>query len=168
MTGGAAVLPIARAGKLRALAVSSATRLSSEPELPTIVEAGRPGFEASQRYGIVAPAGTPDLIVRRLSTELRPAFLGAARVPAGLSELEIGQFFTLSPEELATIRARRDRLREPWIDAARAAAGGLRDLGDALIGQRARGRGEAVAEALGSYRAALDEVRRQGGYIPPI
>jgi len=51
MTGGPAELPFARADKLRALAVSSATRLSSEPELPTIAEAALVGFEASQWYG---------------------------------------------------------------------------------------------------------------------
>jgi len=48
MTSGPAVLPFARAGKLRALAVSSTTRLAAEPELPTIAESALPGFEASQ------------------------------------------------------------------------------------------------------------------------
>ena len=60
MTGGPAVLPFAREGRLRALAVSSTTRLTAAPELPTIADAALPGFEASQWYGIVAPAGTPE------------------------------------------------------------------------------------------------------------
>jgi tripartite-type tricarboxylate transporter receptor subunit TctC len=73
MTGGPAVLPFAREGKLRALAVSSATRLTAAPELPTIAEAALPGFEASQWYGIVAPSGTPDPSVQRLNAEVRRA-----------------------------------------------------------------------------------------------
>ena len=73
MTGGPAVLPFVRAGKLRALAVSSATRLTGEPELPTIAEAALPGFEASQWYGVVAPAGTPEPIVQRLNAAVRQA-----------------------------------------------------------------------------------------------
>jgi tripartite-type tricarboxylate transporter receptor subunit TctC len=63
MTGGPAVLPFAREGRLRALAVSSTTRLTAAPELPTIADVALPGFEASQWYGIVAPAGTPDAVV---------------------------------------------------------------------------------------------------------
>ena len=73
MTGGPAVLPFAREGRLRALAVSSPTRLTAAPELPTIAEAGLPGFEASQWYGIVAPAGTPDPVLQRLNAELHRA-----------------------------------------------------------------------------------------------
>ena len=77
MTGGPAVLPFARDGRLRALAVSSATRLKAAPDLPTIAEAALPGFEASQWYGIVAPAGTPDPIVQRLNAEVRRALASA-------------------------------------------------------------------------------------------
>ena len=80
-----------------AVAVSSATRLSSGPKLPTIAEAGLPGFEASQWYGIVAPAGTPDLIMRRLSDELRRA-LAAPDVVAKLAN-EGAEPWPTSPEE---------------------------------------------------------------------
>lgn len=59
-----------RAGKLRALGVTSAQRNPSAPELPTVAEAGVPGFEITAWYGIVAPAGTPPDIVRRLNAEL--------------------------------------------------------------------------------------------------
>lgn len=54
MTGGPAVLPHVRAGTMRALGTASLTRLPSAPDIPTIAEAG---FEASQWYGLVAPAG---------------------------------------------------------------------------------------------------------------
>ena len=68
---GVSALPQVRAGKLRALAVTSATRSSSAPELPTVAEAGNlPGYEAVIWFGLVAPAGTPREIVTRLSQEV--------------------------------------------------------------------------------------------------
>jgi len=67
LTGGPPALPPVRAGQLRALGVSSLTRLSSAPDLPTIAEQGLPGFEATQWYGLVAPAGTPRPVIDRLN-----------------------------------------------------------------------------------------------------
>ncbi len=67
MTGAPAVMPHAQSGKLRALGVSSTARLDAFPQLPTIAESGVPGFDATQWYGIVAPAGTPVDIVRKLN-----------------------------------------------------------------------------------------------------
>ncbi len=64
-------LPQIRAGKVRALAVSSTTRLTSAPEIPTIAELGFPGFEAVVWILVVAPAGTPSEIVQRLNSELK-------------------------------------------------------------------------------------------------
>jgi tripartite-type tricarboxylate transporter receptor subunit TctC len=61
------------AGSLRALAVTSAARSSLLPDLPTIAEAGLPGYEAALRYGLVAPAGTPRPIIARLNRELSAA-----------------------------------------------------------------------------------------------
>jgi tripartite-type tricarboxylate transporter receptor subunit TctC len=58
-------------GQLRGLAVTSAKRSSLVPDLPTIVEAGIPGFEASLHYGLVAPAGAPRPIIDRLNQALR-------------------------------------------------------------------------------------------------
>jgi tripartite-type tricarboxylate transporter receptor subunit TctC len=58
-------------GLLRGLAVTSAKRSVLVPDLPTIVEAGIPGFEASLHYGLVAPAGTPRPIIDRLNQALR-------------------------------------------------------------------------------------------------
>ena len=60
-----------QAGKLRAIAVSSAKRFSLLPDVPTFAESGMPGFEAVLHYGLLAPAGTPPAIVDRLSAELR-------------------------------------------------------------------------------------------------
>lgn len=59
-----------RAGRLRALAVTSAKRAKVAPELPTVSEAALPGFEANQWWGISAPAGTPAAVITRLNTEL--------------------------------------------------------------------------------------------------
>lgn len=59
------------AGQLRVLAVTSQTRFSLLPDVPTANESGLPGFEAVLRYGLLAPAGTPRPIIDRLNTELR-------------------------------------------------------------------------------------------------
>jgi tripartite-type tricarboxylate transporter receptor subunit TctC len=62
-------LPQARAGKIRALAVSSAKRASAAPDIPTMMEAGVPGLEAVSWFGLVAPAATSNAIVETLSVE---------------------------------------------------------------------------------------------------
>jgi tripartite-type tricarboxylate transporter receptor subunit TctC len=63
----AAPLPLVKAGKLRALAVSSATRLAALPEVPTLAESGFPGLEDYLWIGVFVPAGTPPDIVRTLN-----------------------------------------------------------------------------------------------------
>jgi len=60
------VVPLVREGKLRAFAVTSASRSAVAPELPTMAESGYPGFEAVPWFGLMAPAGTPAAIVERL------------------------------------------------------------------------------------------------------
>jgi tripartite-type tricarboxylate transporter receptor subunit TctC len=59
-------MPQARAGKLRAIAVTSATRARAAPELPTIAESGLPGYEFNSWYGLFAPRATPRAVVDRL------------------------------------------------------------------------------------------------------
>jgi tripartite-type tricarboxylate transporter receptor subunit TctC len=59
-------LPQVKSGRLKGLAVTTAKRTSAIPELPTIAEAGVPGYEASTWYGVMAPAGTPGEITTRL------------------------------------------------------------------------------------------------------
>ncbi len=62
-------IPQVKAGKIRALAVSTGKRSSAMPDLPTIAEAGVPGYEAGAWFGLLAPAGTPKQIVAQLSAE---------------------------------------------------------------------------------------------------
>ena len=63
-------VPLVKAGKLRALAVTTKARSALMPELPTISEAGLPGFETVAWFGVLAPTGTPPEIVKKLSTEI--------------------------------------------------------------------------------------------------
>jgi tripartite-type tricarboxylate transporter receptor subunit TctC len=65
-----AALQQARSGKLRALAVTTAKRVSAAPELPTVAESGVPGYEITIWNGLLAPAGTPKPVLDRLYTEL--------------------------------------------------------------------------------------------------
>ena len=68
-------LPHIRAGKLKALGISSLQRSPLAPDIPTIAESGLPGFESVVWFGIFAPAGTPRPIVDRLNAELNKALL---------------------------------------------------------------------------------------------
>jgi tripartite-type tricarboxylate transporter receptor subunit TctC len=65
-----AALPHIKAGKIRALAVTTAQRISMLPDVPTATEAGLPGFEVASLFGILVPAGTPAAIVTRLNAEI--------------------------------------------------------------------------------------------------
>jgi len=67
------VLPHVKSGKLKVLAVLSATRSAIFPDVPTIAESGFAGFEASVWYGLLAPAATPKAIVARLHAEVQKA-----------------------------------------------------------------------------------------------
>jgi tripartite-type tricarboxylate transporter receptor subunit TctC len=68
-----AALPFVKQGKLRAIAVSSAQRISAAPDLPTIAELGYPGFSGVPWVAIVAPANTPAPIIAKLNTEVNKA-----------------------------------------------------------------------------------------------
>jgi tripartite-type tricarboxylate transporter receptor subunit TctC len=65
-----AVMPQVRAGKVRALGITSSTRSPFFPELPTVAEQGYPGFEPTAWAGLFAPAGTPEPILQRLNVEV--------------------------------------------------------------------------------------------------
>lgn len=97
----ATVEPHIRAGKLRPIAVANGKRSAAFPEVPTIAEAGVPGYEASAWYGLFAPAGTPPAVIAKLNAEVvralndpalrqRLATLGAE--PAGSSPEELARF----------------------------------------------------------------------------
>jgi tripartite-type tricarboxylate transporter receptor subunit TctC len=67
------LLPHVKSGKLRVIAVGTAKRLHSIPDVPTVAEQGYPGFETSQWYGLNAPAKTPPAIIARLAAEAAKA-----------------------------------------------------------------------------------------------
>lgn len=73
----ASAIPFIKAGKLRPLAVTTAQRSASMPELPTVSEAGVPGFEAITWHGVVVPAGTAAALVERLNRDI----VGVLRMP---------------------------------------------------------------------------------------
>ncbi|MBS0548120.1 MAG: tripartite tricarboxylate transporter substrate binding protein [Proteobacteria bacterium] len=84
-TGAPVVMPLAKQGRLRALAISSTKRSAAFPDLPTVAESGYPGFEADQWYGITGPAGIDPAIARKLNAEINKA-LASADVKARLEK----------------------------------------------------------------------------------
>ena len=68
--GAPASMPHIKSGRLRIIAVSTAKRVAALPDVPTVAEAGYPGFDVGALYAVLAPAGTPTAIVNRLSSEL--------------------------------------------------------------------------------------------------
>jgi tripartite-type tricarboxylate transporter receptor subunit TctC len=105
-----------RAQKLKALAIASATRAKMAPELPTMIESGVPGYVVTQWHGLLAPRGTPRLVIDRLHQEI----VKAVKRP------EVVQRFALdgtegigsSPEEFA---AHLRSEREQWAKVAKVA-----------------------------------------------
>lgn len=107
IAGLAAFLPHVKAGRLKALGVGSATRSPMLPEVPTIEEAGVPGYRAAGWTGIAAPRHTPVTIVNRLSSEIarilktpavRDNIMSLGAEPVGSTPAEYGSFIR---EELA-------------------------------------------------------------------
>jgi tripartite-type tricarboxylate transporter receptor subunit TctC len=112
-------LALIRDGKIRALAVTTEQRAESVPDVPTMSEAGLPGFEASLWFAVVAPAAMPPGIVSRLNREIN-AILGEADVKKALAAQAI-------ETELSTPEKLRERIRadiEKW--RAIAAKAGIR------------------------------------------
>jgi len=95
------VLPQVKAGRLRALAVSTAKRSSFVPELPTVAEAGVPGFEARQWWGVFAPAKTPRPVVAKLNGEIHK-ILAAEDVKSRLAD-EGAEPVVTTPEAFGAI-----------------------------------------------------------------
>ena len=95
-------LPMAREGKIRAIAVTTAKRSSAAPEIPTIAES-IPGFEATTWFAMFAPAGTPKPVIDRLNAEVLRVF----RLPDVAERLKtLGLEAVLSsPEELSAYQA---------------------------------------------------------------
>ena len=95
------LLPLVRAGQLRAFAITSRKRSPQIPELPTMEEAGFPGFEATAWFGLIAPAGTPQPIVARLHQETAK-FLAIQEVRQKLEGLGL-QLIGSTPAEFAAV-----------------------------------------------------------------
>ena len=91
------MLPQIKNGRLRALGVGSAKRVPAMPDVPTISEAGVPGYEATNWWGIVAPAGTPKPVIDRLHQEL-VVILKTAETKKRF-ESEGGEAVPMAPEE---------------------------------------------------------------------
>jgi len=114
-------VPHIRGGKLRAFAVSSTKRAPSLPEVPTMQEAGFRGFDMSQWQGILAPAGTPADVVKKLNADIVKA-MHAPDVHERIAVQGGNDIVTGTPEEFgALIRADLDRygrlIREAKIKA---------------------------------------------------
>jgi len=103
------------AGKLRALAVTSSTRSSLLPEVPTIAESGLSGFDASLYYGLVAPAGTPRPVIDKLNKALRDA-LAADEVKKQLA-LDGTEITPGTPEDYAAFI---DKDEKKWAGLVKA------------------------------------------------
>ena len=98
------VVPQVKAGKLRALAVSTPQRWRDLPEVPAMVEAGFPGFEVSFWLGVLVPAQTPPAVVKALFEAIK----SSAEVPATrASMLQQGDIMMLDPQQFAA-RIRRE------------------------------------------------------------
>jgi tripartite-type tricarboxylate transporter receptor subunit TctC len=108
-------LPHIKSGRLKALAVTSATRSSALPELPTVEEAGGTalkGYEASSWFGLLAPAGTPMDIVNRVQAETAKALGSPAikerlqaqgAVPSGMTSAEFARHITAETAKWAKV-----------------------------------------------------------------
>ena len=102
-------------GMLRALAVTSTTRSSLLPEVPTIAESGLPGFDASLYYGLVAPAGTPRPVIDKLNKTLQDA-LGSTEVKKQLG-LDGTEITPGTPEDYAAFI---DKDEKKWSQLVKA------------------------------------------------
>jgi len=105
-------LALIKAGKLRAIAVTSMVRAPALPNVPTINESGLPGFEASSWFGVLAPAGTPAPIVARINAEVnkwlqsadaREKLLAQGAEAAGGSPEQFAAFIRSETEKWAKV-----------------------------------------------------------------
>jgi tripartite-type tricarboxylate transporter receptor subunit TctC len=105
-----------RAGKLKALAIASRERHRMAPEIPTLIEAGVPGYVVTQWHGMMAPRGTPPAIVERLHAEI----VKAVQLPAVAKRLALDgtEPIASSPQEFG---AHIDAERRQWAEVAKRA-----------------------------------------------
>jgi tripartite-type tricarboxylate transporter receptor subunit TctC len=110
-------LPLIRGGQLRGLVVTSTERASVAPEIPTTNEAGIPGVDVEQWWGILAPAGTPDDVVNKinadinkiLATDATKEFLARdAGRPTPMSAAEFGKLIQAELEKWREVAQKAD------------------------------------------------------------
>ena len=105
-----------RSGKLRAIAVGTQQRVAQLPDVPTVTEMGFKDFETSQWYGVMAPAGTPAAIIKRLQEESLKALKSSAVTERFASDSAVGGGGT--PAEFAAFIAREQKI---WSDIVKRA-----------------------------------------------
>ncbi len=105
-------LPFIKSGKLRALGVSSLKRIAQLPDVPTMAEAGVPGFEVNVWYGLLAPRGTPQTIVAKIAVDVarivkspdtRERFAGLGADAEGTTPAEFRQYLRRDVEKWARV-----------------------------------------------------------------
>jgi tripartite-type tricarboxylate transporter receptor subunit TctC len=105
------VLAQVKSGRLRALAVTSAKRSAFVPELPTVAEAGVPGYEARQWWGLMAPAKTPAAVTGKLNAELQK-ILALEDIKARLAHEGAQPVLGMTPDEFnAVVRSDTEKWR---------------------------------------------------------
>jgi tripartite-type tricarboxylate transporter receptor subunit TctC len=110
------LLQAARAGQIRGIAVTSAERIPTAPEFPTMAESGVPGFDVTGWYALLAPARTPDDIIKRVNADLAMA-LGEAATRSRFDPLGVSVGAS-SAKELAALLRSDIELWGPLIKAA--------------------------------------------------
>ncbi|MGH7247240.1 MAG: tripartite tricarboxylate transporter substrate-binding protein, partial [Pseudomonadota bacterium] len=98
---GPALAPI-NAGKLRPLAITTATRFAALPNVPPLAEVGVPGFDLAAWQGVIAPAKTPAVIIAKLNTQLN-AIVALSEVRGRLRDFGMNPIGKGSPQELARV-----------------------------------------------------------------
>ena len=107
-------IPQVKGGKLRAIAVTGAQRSKALPDVPTVAELGFPGYQATNWYSFVAPARTPDAIVKKLNE----AIVAALRDPKTIERLET-QAMEPDPSTPEQMRAFVEKEYDTWGDVVR-------------------------------------------------
>jgi tripartite-type tricarboxylate transporter receptor subunit TctC len=103
-TGPPSAMSLSAGGKVKMLAVASPRRSSLMPNVPTVQEAGVPGYELAGWFGLLAPAKTPQSVVDRLTSEVKKA-VADARLKDRLTEQGLEVFGSSSDEMLAIMRS---------------------------------------------------------------
>jgi tripartite-type tricarboxylate transporter receptor subunit TctC len=105
-------MPQVKAGKLKALAVTTAERSKLAPDLPTMAEAGLPGFDISTWFGLLAPAGTPADVVARIQQEtakamatpaMKERLLAQGAIPSGMTPADFVKFIDAETKKWAGV-----------------------------------------------------------------